>query len=46
MAKPFDAKDVAHYRALGIDYVVLGPQNRLPGRAAAFENARYVVYAL
>jgi hypothetical protein len=44
MAKPFDAKDVAHYRALGIDYVVLGPQNRLPGRAAAFENSRYLVY--
>jgi hypothetical protein len=33
------------YEALGIEYVVLQPRNRLP-RPPVFENSRYSVYAL
>jgi len=33
------------YTALGVQYVVLQPKNRLP-RPPAFENANYAVYAL
>jgi hypothetical protein len=32
------------YGAMGIGYVVLQPKNRLEGRAAEFENAKYVAY--
>ncbi len=46
MAAPFDPRNVARYRPLGIDYIVLSPRNRLPDRAPVFENARYLVYAL
>jgi hypothetical protein len=46
MAKRFDPRDAAQYHALGIDYVVLSPLNRLPGRTPVFENSRYVVYGL
>ena len=46
MAKPFDPRDVAHYRSLGIDYVVLAPRDRLPGRAPVFENSLFLVYAI
>jgi len=46
LAAPFQAQDIARDRALGIDYLVLSPRDRLPGRAPAFENAAYLVYAL
>ncbi|HLY18120.1 MAG TPA: DUF6798 domain-containing protein [Bryobacteraceae bacterium] len=46
MAQPFSAGDLARDRALGIDYIVLTPRNRLPDRAPVFENAGYVVYAI
>ncbi|HTT66213.1 MAG TPA: DUF6798 domain-containing protein [Bryobacteraceae bacterium] len=46
MSKPFDPRELPYYRGLGIDYVVLSPQNRLAGRSAAFENGQYLVYAL
>jgi hypothetical protein len=46
MAAPFDPRNVVRYRALGIDYIVLSPRNRLPDRAPVFENAGYLVYAL
>ena len=45
MAKPFDP-DVARYRPLGIDYIVVSPKNRLPNATPVFENARYVAYKL
>jgi hypothetical protein len=45
MAAPFDPRGFARYRPLGIDYIVLTPRNRLPGRAPVFENAAYLVYA-
>jgi len=46
MAAPFDPRNTARYHALGIDYLVLSPRNRLPDRAPVFENAGYLVYAL
>jgi hypothetical protein len=46
MATPFDPRNVARYGPLGIDYIVLSPRNRLPGRAPVYENAAYLVYAL
>jgi hypothetical protein len=33
------------YAALGVQYVVLQPRNRLP-QVAAFANANYLAYAL
>jgi len=44
LATPFDPHNVARYHALGIDYIVLSPRNRLPDRAPVFENAQYLVY--
>jgi uncharacterized protein DUF6798 len=41
----FEPRDLPKYEALGIQYVVVQPRNRL-GRPAAFENGAYVVYAL
>ncbi|MFN7993653.1 MAG: DUF6798 domain-containing protein [Bryobacteraceae bacterium] len=46
VGKRFDPKDVERYHALGIDYLVLPPRDRLAGRAVVFENSRYLVYAL
>ncbi len=46
MAVPFDPHDLARYRGLGVDYVVLLAKNRLPGAAPVFENGRFVVYAV
>jgi hypothetical protein len=44
MAAPFEPRNVARYGALGIDYIVLSPRNRLPDRAPIFENASYLAY--
>lgn len=46
MALPFRPEELTQFRPLGVDYVVLGPKNRLPDRRAIFENGRYVVYRL
>lgn len=46
LAKPYDPSDVAHYHALGIDYIVLRPNHRLANATPVFENARYLVYKL
>ncbi len=32
------------YKRWGIDYIVLHPEHRLPGRTPAFENSSYLVY--
>jgi len=45
MARRFTPADIAKYEGLGIGYVVLQVKNRLP-RTAAFENAKYVAYAV
>jgi hypothetical protein len=41
----FQPGDLPRYDALGIQYIVLRPANRLP-RAPAFENSGYLVYKL
>lgn len=46
LAPPFDPRDVARYRALGIDYIVVSPKNRLPDVAPVFQNGRYAAYKL
>ena len=46
LGAPFVPADVSRYGALGIDYLVVRPGDRLAGRAAVFENGSYVVYAL
>ncbi len=46
LAQPFEPHDVARYRALGIDYIIVDPKNRLPDAVPVFENARYAVYKL
>jgi len=46
MAEPFQPERLANFEPLGIDYVVLQPANRLPGKAPAFENARFLAYRL
>jgi hypothetical protein len=46
MAKRFQPRDVPKYGALGIQYIVLQPKNRLPGRMPAFESAKYVAYSV
>ncbi len=45
MAPGFHPADVSKYRAAGIDYIVLAPQDRLPA-PPLFANARYLVYAV
>jgi hypothetical protein len=45
MAHGFSPADMAKYEGLGIGYVVLQVKNRLP-QTAAFENAKYAVYAV
>ena len=45
LAVRFRAPDLPRYEALGVTHVVLQPKNRL-GRPAAFENGKYLVYAL
>jgi hypothetical protein len=46
LAAPFDPQNVARYGAMGIDYIVLSPRNRLPDRAPVFEDAGYLVYSI
>jgi hypothetical protein len=43
LAREFKPENLSRSDALGIQYVVLQPENRL-GRPAVFENARYLVY--
>jgi hypothetical protein len=46
MAAPFRPEDVTRDHALGVDYIVLSPRNRLADRTPVFENTGYLVYAL
>ena len=45
VAARFHPADLPKYGGLGISYIVLRPGHRLP-RPAAFENAKYVAYAV
>jgi hypothetical protein len=44
--RPFEPDGVDRFASLGIDYIVVNPKNRLPGRAAVFENTSYIAYRL
>ncbi|MBI4877034.1 MAG: hypothetical protein HY822_20545 [Acidobacteria bacterium] len=44
MAKKLDYS-VVDYRSLGVDFVVLKPAHRLPGRTPVYENPSHLVYA-
>jgi hypothetical protein len=44
MAGRLDPADCARFAALSIDYIVVKPDHKLPGRTPAFENARFVAY--
>jgi len=44
MAGKFQPEKVAYYKTLGIDYLVVLPGNRLPGRSPVYENSRFLVY--
>jgi len=46
LAEPFHAERLPRFRELGIDYVVLGVNNRLADRQPVFENGKYLVYRL
>ncbi|MDX2152479.1 MAG: DUF6798 domain-containing protein [Bryobacteraceae bacterium] len=42
----FERPEFELYRQAGIDFIVLDAQRRLEGREAAFENSRFVAYAV
>ncbi|HKW97795.1 MAG TPA: DUF6798 domain-containing protein [Bryobacteraceae bacterium] len=44
MAVPFDPQNLAKYRALRIDYLVLSPKDPRPNAVPVFENAQFVVF--
>ena len=44
MAGRYKPRELPFYAGLGVDYLVLKPEHRLP-RPALFENERYVVYS-
>jgi hypothetical protein len=46
MAAPFTPGELARYRGLGIDYIVLLARNRLGATPPVFENDHFVVYRL
>lgn len=46
MAGKFSPGNVDSYAARGIDYVVVRPANRLPGKNPVYENAGFLAYRL
>ena len=40
----FKARDLPKYAAMGIQYLVLQPKDRIKGRAAVFESDKYLAY--
>ncbi len=44
--RDFTPADMERYAELGIDYVVMETEHRLPDRKPVFENDKYLVYAL
>jgi hypothetical protein len=46
MEHKFDPANTARYAGLGISYLVVRPENRIPSLQPALENARYAVYRL
>jgi hypothetical protein len=46
MLRPFAPDNLEYYRTLGIDYLVLQPDQPPPGAAPLFANGRFRVYAI
>jgi len=46
MARPFAPADCAHIASLGVDFIILKPEHKMPGAHPVFENFRFVAYAL
>ncbi|HZT32465.1 MAG TPA: DUF6798 domain-containing protein [Bryobacteraceae bacterium] len=46
MTRPFAAQDAARLRSLGIDYVVVRPNQRVPGLTPVFENEQFIAYRI
>jgi len=46
MAGKFQPQKVDSFAALGINYVVVRPANRLPGKRPVFENSGFLVYRM
>jgi uncharacterized protein DUF6798 len=44
LMREFSVMEFPRYRTLGIDYVVVKPENRIPALATVFENPEYLVY--
>lgn len=46
MAGKFQPADCARFKALGVDYVVVKPRNRIAARVPVYENSRFLVYGI
>ena len=46
MAKPFKPGNPARFGPMGVDYVVVKPQHRVPGASPVFENSAFIVYSV
>jgi hypothetical protein len=44
--RKFDPGRAAEYAALGIDYLIVKPENEIPGKTPEFRNARYVAFKI
>ena len=42
----FKPRDLPKYAPLGVQYIVVGPKNRLKGRNPVFESSKYLAYSL
>ncbi len=42
----FKPRDLPRLAAIGIQYIVVQPKNRLPGRTPVFQSAKYLAYAI
>ena len=46
LARKFTPADLPRYQALGVRYVVLRAEHRVPAAPAVFQNSRFVIYDL
>ncbi len=46
LGRPFDPSNPGYYSSLGIDYLIVRPENRLPGVTPVYENPKYIMFRL
>jgi len=46
MAAPFNPRHLERYQGLGIDYLAVQSDDRVPGATAVYENSKFIVYRL